>query len=402
MNDELSFKHIRESSREPPERGFTEEEYALRTEALQHLMRKWSLGSFLFMTEPEIRYFSGFDTRFWESPTRPWFLVVPAKGKPIAVIPKIGEPLMRQTWLDDIRTWQSPNPVDEGIELLVDLFNEPGLASGDVGMATGSETSLRMSLNDYNRLLQLLPETRFEDATPILRELRNVKSEAEVRKIAYACHIASQAFHALRDGMKAGDTLRDVHRRFKTDLLVRGADDVLYLACVAGQGGYSNVIAPPTDHKLQKGDVVMLDTGTTYDGYFCDFDRNYSIGKPTAETKKAYDALLKAGRAGFKAAQPGNRFADVFEAMSKSLRKSGYDAGTIGRLGHGLGMQLTEPPSVAAWDDTSLFAGTVLTLEPCLTLADGMEMVHEENIVVGSHGPVLLTDPAPEEMPAVE
>lgn len=83
-------------------------------------MAEGSIDALLLTTEPEVRYFSGFLTQFWQSPTRPWFLVVPATGRPVAVIPEIGEPLMSQTWIDDFRTWPSPSPDDEGVSLLAD------------------------------------------------------------------------------------------------------------------------------------------------------------------------------------------------------------------------------------------------------------------------------------------
>ena len=85
------------------------------------------LDALLLTTEPEVRYFTGFLTQFWQSPTRPWFLVVPAAGKPVAVIPAIGAACMRRTWLEDIRTWASPNPEDEGVSLLAEALRELSL-----------------------------------------------------------------------------------------------------------------------------------------------------------------------------------------------------------------------------------------------------------------------------------
>jgi hypothetical protein len=84
------------------------------------------VAGMLLMTEPEVRYFTGFHTLFWQSPTRPWFLFVPADGKPIAVIPEIGAPLMRRGWLDDLRTWSAPAPDDDGIGLLAIIVTLTG------------------------------------------------------------------------------------------------------------------------------------------------------------------------------------------------------------------------------------------------------------------------------------
>ena len=95
--------------------GFPHSEFETRTARAQAAMAENGLSALLLTTEPEVRYFTGFLTRFWESPTRPWFLIVPAAGKPVAVIPSIGAHLMGQTWLDDIRTWRAPDYDDDGI-----------------------------------------------------------------------------------------------------------------------------------------------------------------------------------------------------------------------------------------------------------------------------------------------
>jgi len=90
-----------------PQRGFSDEEFATRTKLAQARMAEQNLGGLLLMSEPDVRYFTGFHTLFWQSPTRPWFVFVPIDGKPIAVIPEIGAALMRQSWLDDVRTWSA-------------------------------------------------------------------------------------------------------------------------------------------------------------------------------------------------------------------------------------------------------------------------------------------------------
>jgi len=96
----------------------------------------------------------------------------------------------------------------------------------------------------------------------------------------------------------------------------------------------------------------MLDTGLVWDGYFCDFDRNFALGTPFSEVAAAHDCLMQATQAGFDAARPGATMADLFHAMNDVVNpgKTGSDAG---RLGHGLGMQLTEWPSIIPADHTS-------------------------------------------------
>ena len=162
-----------------------------------------------------------------------------------------------------------------------------------------------------------------------------------------------------------------------------------YLAGAAGQGGYYDVISPATDAPLAHGDVLMLDTGAILDGYFCDFDRNYAIGPPTQAARDGHARLIEATQAGMEVAQPGARFCDLYEAMEQVVRL-GPGAG---RLGHGLGMELTEGPSIIPADQTVLEPGMVLTLEPSVMVGDGRLLVHEEDIVIEPDGARFLTRP---------
>ena len=383
------------------ERGFPESEYRARIQRAQTLMAEQGLSALLVMTEPEVRYFTGYLTRFWESPTRPWFLVVPAAGKPIAVIPAIGADLMTKTWLDDIRTWSAPAPEDDGVTLLADCLREVCGAAGRVGLPMGPETCLRMPLADFQRVQTAAPALAFEDATEIVQRLYRVKSPAEIAKIWEICRIGGRAFDRMGEIAGMGRPLSEVFRGFQIALLQEGADWVPYLAGGAGPGGYGDVISPPTDEPLRSGDVLMLDTGAVRDGYFCDFDRNYAIGQAPDEARRAYDTLFAATEAGFAAAKPGVTCADLHHAMLAVIAKAGGDESEVGRMGHGLGMRLTEWPSVMAGDETRLEPGMVLTLGPGLEIAPGRIMVHEENIVVREDGAELLTERAASSLPVL-
>lgn len=145
----------------------------------------------------------------------------------------------------------------------------------------------------------------------------------------------------------------------------------------------------------------MLDSGANWDGYFCDFDRNWAIGSADDASRRAYDVLWRATEAGIDAARPGATCRDLFQAMQKVIAELDDQGGDVGRLGHGLGMQLTEWPSHAAWDTTEITENMVLTLEPSLSYGDGRIMVHEENLVVRAGGAELLTERAASELPII-
>ncbi len=383
-----------------PPRGFSVSEFEARLERAQRLMREARLGALLLTTEPEVRWFSGFLTQFWQSPTRPWFLVVPAAGKPVAVIPAIGAECMGRTWVDDIRTWSSPDPADDGVSLLAATLIEIA-RGGPVGTPMGPETHLRMPLADFARLRAALGGAEFRDAAALIRALRSVKSEAEIDKIRHAARAASAAFARVPEILHPGMTQPACFRAFKVAALEAGLDDVAYLVGGAGPGGYGDIISPPSERPLTPGDVLILDVGGVYDGYFCDFDRNFAVGAPSLEVRRAQETVWQATEAGLTTARPGATFADLFHAMQGVMAAGGAADANVGRLGHGLGMQLTEFPSITPWDRTLLVPGMVLTLEPGMEFAPGRMMVHEENLVVREGGPELLTVRAPRELPVI-
>ena len=380
-------------------RGFPPEEFESRTARAQQLMATAGVDALIVSTEPEVRYFTGFHTPFWQSPTRPWFTVVPAEGKPVAVIPSIGGPSMSATWIDDVRTWSSPRPDDDGVTLLAETVRELAGDGARVGTPMGPETHVRMPLADVDRLRALLGD--FVDATDVVRSLRMVKTEREIEKHRVICGIVSDAFDRLPEILSTGMTERDAFQTFRAEILRQGADDVPYLVGATGPGGIDDIIRQPSDRVIADGDLLIFDTGSTYDGYFSDFDRNFAFGHADQGAKDAYRAVWDATEAGLDACRPGATTTDVFTAMNAVLQANGSLGNDVGRMGHGLGMQVTEWPSHTATDDTVIEEHMVLTLEPGLLWAPGKAMVHEENLVVRADGPELLSRRAAPDLPII-
>ncbi|WP_274631353.1 M24 family metallopeptidase [Arvimicrobium flavum] len=383
-----------------PQRGFTPAEFERRVARAQKIMRDHRLDALFVTAPPNIRYFTGFDSQFWESPTRPWFVVVPLEGAPIAVIPEIGAPEMALTWVKDIRTWPAPFPEDDGISLLKSTIEALPRRFGRIGAEMGREMALRMPVSDFLKLRDGLGSS-IEDGSPCLWQIRMVKTEAEIAHIHYICQIASDAYEALPSQISVGESEREAVRKLRIDIARRGADATPFMPAISGLGGVPQIVCGPHDRQLETGDILFIDTGSTFDGYFCDFDRNYAIGKVSSEAERVHEALWLATEAGIAAAVPGATTDDVFRAMSRIIEDAGAIGNNVGRLGHGLGLQLTEPPSHRIGDGTVIVENMVLTIEPGMEYAPGKMIVHEENIVVTRDGSRLLTKRAPRELPII-
>ena len=384
-----------------PQRGFSKLEFEIRTQKAQKMMFKENIDAILLTTEPNVRYFSGFMTQFWQSPTRPWFLIVPREGELIAVIPEIGRAGMESTWVNEIRSWASPCPKDDGITLLEKALSEVPMRFGRIGMTLGQESQLRMPVNNFKLLAEKISPTEIVDIAINLHKLKKIKSESEIQKIEHICLITSAAFEKLPSHISIGETQRQICTKLRQDILELGADNSPYLIAGSGSGGYDNIIMGPTESVLGVGHVLIIDTGSTFDGYFCDFDRNFAFGDLSDETRKAYEMVYLATDVGIEAARPGKTTSDVWKAMWSVLEEAGGMVNSVGRMGHGLGMELTEWPSVMPGDDTLLEPGMVITIEPGMSFALGKEMVHEENILITEERARLLTRRAPAEMPII-
>lgn len=373
---------------------FTPLEFQNRFDKAQCLMHQKNIDVLFLCTEAEIRYFTGFRTLFWQSPTRPWYLIVPQTGAPKAIIPEIGADLMAKTWIDNIETWSSPHKEDDGISLLIKTLSQ----YKTIGIPAGRESHIRMPLLDFEYLKNSLINQSFINATPIIDEIRQIKSDAEIQIIHNICKIASKSFANANTLFYEGITMAEIFKRFKISLLENGAEDVPYLVGGLDQNGYSDVISPPSSKKAKVGDILMLDTGSTLKGYFCDFDRNFAFGHASDEVKYGYEKLIRATNKAINFIQPDINCAEVFELLQNELNET---SSNVGRYGHGLGIQLTETPSIIDFDQTVLKPNMVMTIEPSIQLKNGKILVHEENILITDSGAVLLSEPAPEELPVI-
>ena len=385
-----------------PPRGFPVSEFENRVAKAQADMLSAEMDGIVLSTPQNFRYFSGFNSQFWESPTRPFFLVVPREGPPIAVVPSIGGPALETTWITEIQTWAAPCPEDDGVSLMDSVLSGLPRRFGRIGWEMGRESVIRMPIIDFDRLRANISGIEFVDASPLIWGLRMVKSGLEIAKIREACRIGSDTFDLFLEQVKYGDTEVDMARNFRKAAFECGADNAPFVSVCSGPDGYGQIIAGPHEIAQTDGSIMFIDTGLQFDAYFCDFDRNFAFGHISDDAKRAHEAVWRATQAGIDAAGPGITSEDLWAAQNQVLEAAGAKSGNdVGRSGHGLGLHLTEPPSNMRGDRTELKPGMVMTIEPGMEFAPGKNIVHEENLVITEDGCELLTRRAPIEMPIV-
>lgn len=380
------------------ELAFPAQEFEARLTRVQAEMREHQLDALLVTSPPNFRYFSGFDSQFWESPTRPWFFLIPAEGLCTAIVPEIGAPLLKGSWIGDTLSWPAPCPADDGVTLLAGALERLPKRFGRIGMEFGRESAVRMPLNDLFLLKERLTGFELVDGSPCIWTIRAVKSAAEVGYIHQSCTVVCDAFDKLPSYARCGLSEREIGQRLTADIILGGAHSVPFMAAASGWGGYEQIISRPSGRTLNDGDILIIDVGATVNGYFCDFDRNFGFGQVPDAALRANEALWDATDAAIKLAVPGTTTTDLWRCMSGVLEKAGAQGYNVGRLGHGLGLQLTEPPSHMPGDNTVLQEGMVITIEPGMEYAPGKMLVHEENIHITASGPQILTRRAPREL----
>jgi Xaa-Pro dipeptidase len=381
------------------------DEYQARVQRAQETMALQGMGALLITTEMNFRYFSGLHSQAWVMPTRPMFLIIPAGGGPIAVIPTGSLVGMRQqSWVEDVRTWSAPQPSDDGVSLVSDALLEISAEGDHIGAELGPETQVRMPFLDFIRVQNAVAPLGFVDASAMMFRLRMVKSGAEIARIRAAAQIVSAGFEVLPGLLRLGMSERDACAALQMELVRRGIEKIPYMIAASGPGGYETISSNPSPRRLEIGDVLVIDTGSTVDGYYCDFDRNFAFGPLDASARRAHEIVYAATDAGIDAARAGRTGGDVWRAMAKRLGEEAVRSASVGRMGHGLGLALTEPPSIHPDDPTVLVPGMVITIEPGIAYeSDGTRkvMVHEENVVVTDGAPVLLSARAPWNMPMI-
>jgi Xaa-Pro aminopeptidase len=149
-----------------------------------------------------------------------------------------------------------------------------------------------------------------------------------------------------------------------------------------------------TAARLPRKGFVTLDFGVILNGYCSDMTRTVHLGRPKADERRAYEAVLEAQEAGVAAVMPGVSCAEVDEAARGVLRKAGLAEAFSHSTGHGLGLEIHEPPRIGAGEKTRLLTGMVITIEPGVYLAGQFGIRIEDMVAVTQNGGQVLT-PAP-------
>jgi Xaa-Pro dipeptidase len=175
-------------------------------------------------------------------------------------------------------------------------------------------------------------------------------------------------------------------------LLRAGSDSELPFPPIVASGPNSALPhAVPSERKLQRGDLVVIDWGAAVDGYISDLTRTLAIGPADPELVKVHGIVLDANRAGCAAVRPGVPAAEVDRAARAVIDAAGYGEFFTHRTGHGIGMEAHEPPYIRGDNQEPLIPGMTFTVEPGIYLPGRGGVRIEDNVVVTADGSECLS-----------
>ena len=203
-----------------------------------------------------------------------------------------------------------------------------------------------------------------KDYSRAITLMRSVKSEAEMLNVKKACEIAQKAYHQVIKTLKIGDTEREVKKRLEESMLKLGADGIAFNTIVAFGENSAIPHHVTCDDKLQDGDVVLIDMGCTYKGYCSDITRTAFFGKPSQKFVDDYNLVLKANIYAEENIVDGT---DTFVADGYArgvLKEFDLDQYFTHSLGHGIGLEVHEYPTLSKRSKDKLVNGMVFSVEP--------------------------------------
>ncbi len=256
------------------------------------------------------------------------------------------------TRVREITSAPAASPADALIQVLGDL----GALGGRIGVDEAG-----MFPATWQRLTERLAGTALQPAYALFRTARMVKSPEEVRRLERAALIAEDGIAAVLGMLKEGVTEREGALAFEQEILRKGAQPFFTVVTMGDRAALADVYA--TDRALARGDLVRFDLGCVYQGYRSDISRTAVLGAPTDKQRRYYDAIRDGERAAIAAMKPGVPVNQIFEIGMRVTRDAGMPHYKRNHVGHGIGLEPYDPPTINAATATALEPGMVFCVE---------------------------------------
>ncbi|WP_290810191.1 Xaa-Pro peptidase family protein [Halovivax sp.] len=328
---------------------------------------------------PNMTYLSGFTDEPME---RHLLLFVPREGDPTFLAPTMyDEQIRAASWVDDRRLWDDGEDPQGHLEAIADALDLRG------GRVLVDDRMWALFTQDLRRTL---PDATFGLASEVTTELRIRKDGTELAAMRRAGEIAdavSADVRALGDEA-IGMTEQELAREIESRLVAAGGEGPSFEVVVGSGPNGAMPHHRHGDREIGPGDPVVLDFGTRVAGYPSDQTRTVAFGdaEPPSEFEDVFEVVCEAQEAGIDAAEPGATAEAVDRAARAVIDDAGFGDAFVHRTGHGVGLEVHEPPYVVAGNDRELEPGMVFSVEPGIYLEGRFGVRIEDLVVVTASG----------------
>jgi Xaa-Pro aminopeptidase len=248
-----------------------------------------------------------------------------------------------------------------------------------------------LSLGKYKALENKLGEVVLKENPDLVWAMRRVKDASEQKFMRRAGALSDIGMEAIREFLAEGVREHEVAAAASNAMRLGGAGDISFPFIVASGPRSAYPHAGVSERKIRRGDSVTIDMGATYREYCSDITRTFIVGSPSEKQRTIYETVLEAKEAALPAIRASAKGVDVDRIARDIITKAGYGEDFIHSLGHGVGLEVHEPPSLSKRSKDTLTAGNVVSNEPGIYVKGIGGVRIEDTVLVTSSGPERLT-----------
>jgi|GEM_PF-1669118 len=384
----------------PPAPAVSSDELEARLSRARTEMGRCEIDVLVLTDEKNVHYFTDYRTLSWTYNARPLLAVLTLDR--LLVFGSLGEVRL----MESMPRLFSPIAYDGYLPEAIDATaNQISAMSAStrrrIAVDYGPDMFGRGSLHLIDRLKHITSDGAVQSATDILWRIRLIKTpfEAEMKKVAFG--IVNDAFDEVIANAYAGISEFELCQMMQAQIYLKGAESADPIAMLFSDGDFFYG-RPPSDRKLRDGHYIWTDFRATYGGYPADRNRIARCGEPSRWEIATYQSVRSLTIELARSVRPGQRCCDVFSYFQRLWKEAdlGQLYGHVSRIGHGGGLDVTEPPSISAGDQTMIEPGMIFHLEPKLE-KNGAVFQFEEVVFVRDNGMEFLSDLSPDRVPVV-
>ncbi len=255
-----------------------------------------------------------------------------------------------------------------------------------------------VSFYKYERLAEVLPEARFVDIEGYIMGQRLNKSPEDIRKVRRAVELSEQVLEIVLGKVKAGVTELELVAEMEYQMKVMGADRPSFEPLILSGANSALPHGYPSKKQIEPNEFLLFDYGVFVDGFCSDITRTFLVGEGTAEQEKVYNTVLQANLAAIAAIKVGDPLGKLDRAARSVIEEAGYGPYFNHRVGHGLGLEVHEDPSIHGNNEGSMQTGMLFTIEPGIYLPEAGGVRIEDNIYIGEAGDAQVLTTFPKEL----